>query len=202
MLRRCDFWVRISFGAVLLWGWFALVNGWRLTGVILLAASIHEMGHLLMLYLTGAKVSGLSIGVFGAVLDADTSRLSYGRELASVLAGPAANLMAAVVCGTWGNNSFFIGANVILCGFNLLPIRPLDGGRSLYLLALWKWGVERGERLTGRIGSVTALLLAAALTVVMYRSGGSLWLLPPAGWMLGAAVREFRENDEIFLLFL
>lgn len=202
MLRRPDIPIRISFGAVLLWAWFTLVNGWQLTGIILLAALVHEMGHLLVLCLAGAKVSGLSIGVFGAVLDADTSRLSYGRELAAVLAGPAANLLTAVACGAWGDSSLFIGANVILCGFNLLPVRPLDGGRALYLLALWMWGVERGERFAGTVGGVAALLLAAGLTAVMYWSGGSLWLLPPTGWMLAAAVREFWENDEKFLLFL
>ena len=201
MLRWYDFPIRISFGAVLLWAWFTLVNGWQLTGIILLAALAHELGHLFVLCLTGAKVSSLRIGIFGAVLDADTSRLSYGKELAAVLAGPLANLAAAAF-GAWGDSVLFVGANVILCGFNLLPIRPLDGGRALYLLAVWIWGVERGERVAGTVGGVAALLLAAGLAAVMYRSGGSLWLLLPAGWMLAVAVREFWENDEKFLLFL
>ena len=171
-------------------------------GIILLAALVHEMGHLLVLCLTGANISGIRIGMFGAVLDADTSRLSYGKELAAVLAGPMANLLAAFACGIRGDSALFIGANVVLCIFNLLPVRPLDGGRALYLLTLWVWGVERGEQLVETIGGLTALVLAVGLAAVMYQSGGSLWLLPPAGWMLVAAVREFWKNDEKFLLFL
>ena len=38
--------VRVSAGACLLVGWFAVVNGWHLTGLVLSAAALHELGHL------------------------------------------------------------------------------------------------------------------------------------------------------------
>ena len=202
MLRRTDGGIRISLSAGLLWGWFTLINGVELTGLILLAAILHEMGHLLVLRLAGAKVRRLDIGVSGAIMDADTSRLTYGEELAAVLAGPMMNILAAVVCGIWGGSSLFIGANVVLCVFNLMPVRPLDGGRALYLLAVWIWDIERGERLAGTVGGITAMALALVLSAVMYRSRGSLWLLPPAVWMMTVSVREFWKNDEKFLVFL
>lgn len=202
MLRRTDGGIRISFTAGLLWGWFTLINGVELTGLILLAAILHEMGHLLVLRLAGAKVRRLDIGVSGAIMDADTSRLTYGEELAAVLAGPMMNILAAGVCGIWGGSSLFIGANVVLCVFNLMPVRPLDGGRALYLLAVWIWDIERGERLAGTVGGITAMALALVLSEVMYRSRGSLWLLPPAVWMMTVSVREFWNNDEKFLVFL
>lgn len=188
--------------AVLLWGWFALINGTELTGIILLAAVLHEMGHLSVLCLAGAKVRGLDIGVSGAIMDADTSRLTYGKELAAVLAGPMMNILAAVVCGIWGGSALFVGANMVLCAFNLMPVRPLDGGRALHLLAVWIWDIERGERLAGTVGGITAMALALGLFAVMYRSRGSLWLLPPAVWMMRVSVREFWKNDEKFLVFL
>lgn len=83
------------------------------------------------------------------------------------------------------------GANLVLCAFNLLPVRPLDGGRALELLVSWAAGPAAGERAARWSGIAAALLSTAALWAVMDRSGGSLWLLPAAGGMLAAAMREF-----------
>ena len=47
--------IRISGGFWLLAAWFTLVNGWQLLAVILSAAALHELGHLLVLRLLGAE---------------------------------------------------------------------------------------------------------------------------------------------------
>ena len=128
--------IRVSGGFVLLAGWFVLANGWEPLVTVLGAAAVHEWGHWVLLRMLGAEVTGFRLSVLGAVLETDSGRLSYGGELAAVLAGPAANLLSAlaltaVAKGRW---PAAVGANLILCAFNLLPIRPLDGGRALYLL--------------------------------------------------------------------
>ena len=60
--------IRISGGFWLLAAWFTLVNGWQLLAVILSAAALHELGHLLVLRLLGARVRELRVSVFGAEL--------------------------------------------------------------------------------------------------------------------------------------
>ena len=183
--------ITISGGFWLLLGWFLLGNGWEMLAVILTAACIHEAGHWLVLRLLGAEVRFVSIGVLGAEMQMLPGSLSYGRELTAVLAGPAANLLCGTVliaCGTpWLPAA---GAHFALAGFNLLPIRPLDGGRALQLAAMFLVGPEAGERIARWTGCYCALGLAVCLTAVMWRSGGSLWLLPPAAAALAAAVRE------------
>lgn len=183
--------IKISGGFWLLLGWFLLGNGWEMLAVILTAACIHEAGHWLVLRLLGAEVRFVSIGVLGAEMQMLPGSLSYGRELTAVLAGPAANLLCGTVliaCGTpWLPAA---GAHFVLAGFNLLPIRPLDGGRALQLAAMFLVGPEAGERIARWTGCYCALGLAVCLTAVMWRSGGSLWLLPPAAAALAAAVRE------------
>ena len=181
--------VRVSAGACLLVGWFAVVNGWHLTGLVLSAAALHELGHLAALRLLGGAVTALRISVFGAELAAEGGRLSYGRELAAVLAGPLTNLLAGLALARLGYPAA-AGAHLVLCAFNLLPVRPLDGGRALELLVSWAAGPAAGERAARWAGAAAALLSAAALWLVMSRSGGSLWLLPAAGGMLAAAMRE------------
>ena len=172
--------IRISGGLVLLAAWFVLANGWEPLATVLGAAAVHELGHWAVLRALGAEVTGFRLNVLGAVLETDSGRLSYGGELAAVLAGPAGNLLAALVLTALGKGRWpaAVGANLVLCAFNLLPVRPLDGGRALYLLASWTAGPAAGETAVRWAGGVTAAALAALIAWVMLRTGGSLWLLP------------------------
>ena len=172
--------LQVSGGFLLLAAWFVLANGWEPLLTVLGAAAVHELGHWAVLRLLGAEVTCVRLSALGAVLETDSTRLSYGGELAAVLAGPAANLLAAILLTAWGRGRLpvAVGANLVLCAFNLLPVRPLDGGRALYLLASWLGGPAAGEAASRWLGAVTALALAAGLGFVMRQTGGSLWLLP------------------------
>lgn len=178
MFPPCN--VRVSGGFVLLAIWFVLANGWEPLATVLGAAAVHELGHWAVLRMLGAEVTGFRLGVLGAVLETDSRRLSYGGELAAVLAGPAANLLAALVLTALGGERWpaAVGANLVLCAFNLLPVRPLDGGRALYLLVSWAAGPAAGEAAGRWAGTVAAAALSGLILWVIWKTGGSLWLLP------------------------
>ena len=163
---------------MLLCGWFAWACGAGMLVTVLLASAEHELGHLLMLRLCGARVRRFRVSVLGAVMEADTGRLSYLQELLAVLGGPLANLLFAAALVPRGAD-ILVGANIVLCVFNLLPLPPLDGGRALCLGLSWALGPDRGEMIADRVGAVSALVLAAVLLYLMVGTGGSLWLLPP-----------------------
>ena len=169
--------VRVAPGFWLLAAWFAAVNGWRLLAMILSGALLHEAGHLAALRLCGARITGFRVGVCGAVLETDREGLSYGQEMLCVLAGPAVNLLAAYLLSRQGN-LVLTGVHLTLCAFNLLPIRPLDGGRALELAVSWAFGPAAG-----------AAALAGAIGYVVWRSGGSLWLLPAMAGLLASSLR-------------
>lgn len=181
--------VQVSGGFCLLTAWFALVNGGQLLAMVALGCAVHELGHYLALRCQGVRVTGLRICVLGAEMTADRSGLSYGGELAAVLAGPGANLLTALVLAAAGETAA-AGSNLVLCAFNLLPLRPLDGGRALELAVSWAAGPAAGERAVRMAGVCGALALNACLTAVMVQSGGSLWLAPAA---LAALCAGFRE---------
>ena len=185
----CEGPFRVSPGFCLLVAWCAAVNGWHLTTVILGAAAVHELGHWAVLKVLGVRILGLRISALGAVLAVDRRGLSYGKELAAVLAGPAANLLSTAVLARMGLETA-AGVHMVLGAFNLLPIRPLDGGRALYLGASWLLGPAAGEAAARWTGTAAALALVAGLSWLMVQSGGSLWLLPAAVGALTAAGRE------------
>ncbi len=123
---------------------FAAVDRQRLLIHILAAAALHEGGHIIVLHLLGGHIAGFRLTLFGAELRIRHSeRLSYGREIAAVLAGPGVNLLCAWALARWAagagwERGFMIaGIHGALALFNLLPLRMLDGGRSLYLLLSW-----------------------------------------------------------------
>lgn len=192
MLLRHKLQTEISPGFCLLLAWFAMANDWKILTVILAAAAVHEAGHCLVIRAAGGRIAGLRLCVFGAVLETDSTAVSYGWELMSVLAGPAANFLCAIAAGMWmkSGRTVFVGANLVLCAFNLLPIRPLDGGRGLELAISWIWGPDAGDAVARTVGMAFAVLLSVLIVWVMYASGGSLWLLPAAAGMLGNVWRE------------
>ena len=183
--------VRVTGGFAVLAAWFVLANGWEPLVTVLEAAAVHELGHWAALRALGAEVTGFRLSALGAVLETDSGRLSYGGELAAVLAGPGANFLAALALAVLGEDRWMaaIGANLVLCVFNLLPVRPLDGGRALYLLVSWRRGPAAGETAALWAGTVAASALAGLIGSVMWLTGGSLWLLPAlcasAWWGIG-----------------
>ena len=179
-------WGALGFG--LLCAWFGMLCGWRVLGTVLFAAGFHELGHFLMLRGLGAAVTGLRLSPWGAVMACRREKLSYGGEMAALLAGPAANFLASGVLSLLPEPpEGLIGAGLVLGGFNLLPLRGLDGGETLRCGLTLLLGPERGERIARGISRLTAAHLAMLCLFIMCRSGGNLFLFPALLLFLGKA---------------
>ena len=173
------------------WGFFALMALSLLAGagnvlpLVLFSALCHEAGHLTALWLAGARVERVRLTAFGAEIQADTRRLSYPREIVCTLAGPAVNLLLALAFARLGGSYVTAGANLLLGGFNLLPIPALDGGRALHLLVSWLFDPMSADRICQKVGLSCALLLtAAALVLTVWYHAGLFLLLGAAGTLV------------------
>lgn len=123
----------------------------------LLAAALHEAGHLLALWVLGIPVYGLELRASGAVIRAGLR--GEPREAWAILAGPTVNLLlAAVGCRLVPLLSLY---SLVFGLYNLLPVYPLDGGRLCSLL-LPKMLGRFGERLWRLLHWGTLLTVAAA----------------------------------------
>ena len=132
--------ISISPGFWLLLGAFLLLDRRGAAGPFLLAAGLHEAGHLLALRLTGIPVLALELRGSGAVIRAELP--GDRREALALAAGPGANLLLAALF--WRLWPMFGLCNLCLGLANLLPLPGRDGGR---LLRLYKEKRKMEERL-------------------------------------------------------
>ena len=163
---------------------------------LLLAALCHELGHYLLLRCFGAQVETVRIGIFGAEMClSEWPALSYGREMLAVAAGPAMNVVLALLMawgGQWLDKLYvFSGAQLILGLYNLLPVRPLDGGTLVWLALSWRFDPFAADRGMQWLGTVTAALLLL-LGVWLWQKTDSPYLMLASAGLSKPAWKEKR----------
>lgn len=109
---------------------------------------LHECGHLAALFWFDCKPEEIRLGAFGMQIRRRAGiRMSYCQEMLVLLSGPGVNLICAGIFSLLGagvSSGFYIlvAVNLILAGFNLLPVTGTDGGEAVYC-ALARWMQEK-----------------------------------------------------------
>ena len=184
-LRICQ--VRITPGFLFLAAFLFYQSTSSFLVTFLLAAALHEGGHLLAARWRGVPVRALSMTAFGCVLDFVDEALVRDRDLLWIAAaGPLCNLLFALLCvtpwvGRWRGAALFGAEHLLLALFNLLPVFPLDGAVLCAGLLKPNVGERRAEQavlaLSGGLG------LAAVGAALWWGGDAGMRLLLLAGWV-------------------
>ena len=184
-LRICQ--VRITPGFLFLAAFLFYQSTSSFLVTFLLAAALHEGGHLLAARWRGVPVRALSMTAFGCVLDFVDEALVRDRDLLWIAAaGPLCNLLFALLCvtpwvGQWRGAALFGAEHLLLALFNLLPVFPLDGAVLCAGLLKPNVGERRSEQvvlaLSGGLG------LAAVGAALWWGGDAGMRLLLLAGWV-------------------
>lgn len=157
-----------------------------LLAALLPAALLHELAHYAVLRLCGVRTARFTLTGLGASLYVpELHRLSYGAELLSAAAGPLMNLLLWVLLSLTAREelTLFAGAQMVLGVLNLLPVRPMDGGRILWLATAYLTEPYTADRVAAAVGlAASSALLALCLWLVL-TTGSGLFLLLGALWL-------------------
>lgn len=96
----------------------------------IIAAGIHELGHILAVFLLKGQITRIRIGVGGAVIAGED--LGVVKNSICVIAGPLFGAMPLLLVRFFPRIGLI---SLLLSAYNLLPFWPLDGGRILAILS-------------------------------------------------------------------
>jgi len=150
--------------------------------VLMACVVLHELGHALTARKFGIKTRRIILLPIGGVATLDKMPEKPGQELLVALAGPAVNVVIAILLSliiplksyfnfdnvvveemlyapNWQNFLFYLFiANVMLVVFNLIPAFPMDGGRVLRALLSFKMSRVVATNIAASIGQVLAVV--------------------------------------------
>ena len=122
-LKIKNFTFRLDFTFLILIS-FAVLYGYENALQIIFFSILHELGHIFMLLIFGARPTLIKLSFYGIGMKYE-KQLSKAKELFVLLCGPAVNLALFVI---YKNE-----INLMLFLLNMFPAAPLDGGRALRL---------------------------------------------------------------------
>ena len=164
-----------------------------LTATVLVAVLGHEVAHALTARAFGVTVHRIVADMWGGHTSFDGRNATPGRSALIAVAGPAANLLLALLAkvieaGVGVDRAGWLGPaiwmNVALAVFNLLPGLPLDGGQLVESL-IWRLTGSRstGMVVAGWAGRGVVVLFGLYAVVLPLLSGDR-----PTLWQIAIAV--------------
>lgn len=157
---------------------------------------LHEIGHIVSGILLGLKINKLQLNIAGISLEFK----NYGKErkinnIIIDLAGPLINLISAII-GIFIKLEIIIYVNAMLFIINMLPIYPLDGGRILKNILLYKNTYKQTIKTMETISKYTLIILSifASILILSFKNI-SIFILIIYLW--GIYIKERHKNQLI-----
>lgn len=151
--------------------------------ITLLAAFLHECGHIAAAYFLRIPLGNLHLDLLGARLEVRGRLLSYGEEWILCIAGPTVSLLFAAAGAIFWNTEpiaaraiQFSCVSLLLGILNLLPIRTFDGGRMLEAFLLFFFGERAVQTVMRTLSFLFLFFLWAIAVYFLLRVGDGLSL--------------------------
>ncbi len=168
---------KINFSFAILITLMLLLSDESIVIACFISSLLHEMGHLLFLYIFGEAPSEVAFGAFGIRIERRNNKLlSYKKEAIVALGGILVNILIAIfsffyyyIC----NSDLAIKTalvNLLIAGVNAIPVSVLDMGRALECLLSCFYSNEKVTMILNYISFVTvgfSLLFTVVYTIIL-----------------------------------
>lgn len=193
--RGCRIFVSFWFAVILAVSAVLDPSGGVLCG--LLAAVVHELGHLLEMARQKCLPQKIAFKMFRVdMVDRGRNERSYQKDLRIILAGPGLNFLLAILCFPvylllpyqW--LGVFFSANLLVGFFNIQPIVTLDGGAALYAILSAKLGEKKVVFWTNFFSFAILVPLAGVGFWILLRNPYQFSLLFISVYLMGVLVLQ------------
>lgn len=209
------FWILPLLVVVERWGdpslGFHLILLFAIFGCVIL----HELGHAVAARLYGIRTRDITIYPIGGIASLERISDKPAEEFVIAIAGPLVNVLIAAVlfvatmaAVTLAPSAFpgtvlfeFLRilciANLVLCGFNLIPAFPLDGGRIFRALLGFFMSHLQATRVAVYVGIPLTILLMVLVVAIWHLYNPFLFFIAFFVIMAGRqelAMLEYRER--------
>ncbi|MDE5412456.1 M50 family metallopeptidase [Alkalihalobacterium chitinilyticum] len=176
--------------------------------MVFLIVFIHEMGHVFAAKWFKWRISKIELLPFGGVAEMnESSNRPFREELIVIVSGPtqhlwmigASFLLVQTPLWSTADHQLFVWHNLMILGFNLLPIWPLDGGRILHLACTYKLPYKQGQKLTLLL-STTGIVIIGMISLKLFPFHLNLWVV--LSFLCIANYLEWKQRHYIFMRFL
>ncbi len=174
---------------------FATLTLWVLldpTGVALLgvvASLLHECGHLLLLWQFGCKPRKIAFELGGIAVIKSGYQLPPTREVLVLAAGSLTNFLLALLF--FSHSPTFAAINLLVGGFNLLPLSMLDGGKLLAILCDRTFSVATALRIMTVVQGLTVGLLCLLVGCLLRQGMSSGWWVVLIAYLLLLLLHQY-----------
>lgn len=196
--------VQVSSGFILL---VALLLMFDNTGILLLLAismAIHELGHYIAIKAFGGSITSLRFEFVGLEMQCDNTNVPYWGEMIIAVSGPMFSFLLAYGAALFGKlhasqDAYYLaGVSFILGLFNSMPVKQLDGGRTLYMLLAWLFGINIAEIVVCAVSCMTIFLLLLAGMMLLIVTRWNFTLLVFAVWLLRSYCKNEKNSIKYF----
>ncbi len=137
--------------------------------VSVIAVALHELGHLIALYLLKQPPKSITLCIIGVNIKHNFLFEKPAYEAVVASAGPLANLITSLLLVPFISYSFpaaLCAAGIVIGGFNLLPLSELDGGDILKSLLLIKFSLNQVNIITKTV-NITVIVFISIIGVYL-----------------------------------
>lgn len=141
-----------------------------------IAIIMHEMSHAEVSKRLGYSLTDIKLMPYGASLTGAFEGVKWQDEVLIAIAGPISNVFIAIVFiavwwlipVTYFFTEIFVLSNLFTAVFNILPIFPLDGGRTLLALMSKKMPRQKAYKIVRVFGYILGAVFILLFVVSMF----------------------------------